>query len=234
MASSPPPEEYAQQASYYCANLNGLVDRDTSHLFRGDRTRVYRGTLKREGTGASGVIQVALKVVWFTPEGDGSIEHVLREVHVWSKLCHPNIAKLLGFVTEFDDTLSMVSEWMAKGNAYQYVQDQSVDPRPLLLDIAKGLTYLHTRESGAIYHGNLKGFNVLISNDGHALLAGFGSACFSNSSFDISFPADDVGLRHHSPPESFSNENCKLSAAGDIWSFGMTALVCPITSVLQS
>lgn len=74
MASSPPPEEYAQQASYYCANLNGLVDRDTSHLFRGDRTRVYKGTLKRKGTGASGVIQVALKVVWFTPEGDGSIE----------------------------------------------------------------------------------------------------------------------------------------------------------------
>lgn len=26
----------------------------------------------------------------------------------------------------------MVSEWMVKGNAYQYVQDQSVDPRPLV------------------------------------------------------------------------------------------------------
>jgi len=30
-------------------------------------------------------------------------------------------------------------------------------PVTQLLDIAKGLAYLHTRESGAIYHGNLKG-----------------------------------------------------------------------------
>jgi len=74
MASSPSPEEYAQQASCFCANLNGLVDRDTSRLFRGNRARVYRGTLKREGSGASGVIQVALKTVWFAPEGDGSVE----------------------------------------------------------------------------------------------------------------------------------------------------------------
>lgn len=74
---------------------------------------------------------------------------------------------------------------------------------------------------------------MLISNDGHALLAGFGSTRFLNSSFDISFPADHIGSLYHSPPESFSNENYKLSAAGDIWSFGMTALVCPIMPVLQ-
>ncbi|KAL4077512.1 kinase-like domain-containing protein, partial [Scleroderma citrinum] len=147
-----------------------------------------------------------------------------QEVHLWSKLHHANITKLLGFVTEFDSAFSMVSEWMPKGNAYQYVQDQDVDPRPLLLDIANGLVYLHTHESGPIYHGGLKGFNVLISDDGRALLTGFGSACSSSSSFCVTYPAVYGGLLQHSPPESLSNEDYEPSAAGDIWSFGMTAL----------
>jgi len=69
----------------------------------------------------------------------------------------------------------MVSTWRKKGNALDYVQDDSVDPRPLvspgfyypsgemmpchmqLVGIAKGLHYLHSHESGAICHGDLRG-----------------------------------------------------------------------------
>ena len=59
-------------------------------------------------------------------------QQVLREVHLWSKLRHENIVPLLGIVTRFDCTISLVSEWMHRGNAYQYVQNTDVDPRPLV------------------------------------------------------------------------------------------------------
>ena len=57
---------------------------------------------------------------------------MFREVHLWSKLRHKNIVCLLGITTTFDFTVSIVSEWMGKGNAHDYVQDESIDPRPLV------------------------------------------------------------------------------------------------------
>ena len=56
----------------------------------------------------------------------------LREVHAWSKLSHKNILPLLGITTDFDWTVSIVSAWMDNGNAHQYVQNDTVDPRPLV------------------------------------------------------------------------------------------------------
>ncbi|KAL4079685.1 hypothetical protein J3A83DRAFT_4086203, partial [Scleroderma citrinum] len=84
-----------------------------------------------------------------------------RELHLWSKLRHENIVRLLGVTTTFDFTVSIVSEWMAKGDAYNYVQDTSIDPRPLLVGIAHGLHYLHNHPQGPIFHGDLKGVCIL-------------------------------------------------------------------------
>ncbi|KAG6328811.1 hypothetical protein ID866_10279 [Astraeus odoratus] len=76
----------------------------------------------------------------------------------------------------------MVSPWMENGNAYEYVQNPLVDPRPLLSDIAEGLHYLHSHEP-PVYHGDLQGKNVLISDDGRALLTDFGLSLLVDSSF---------------------------------------------------
>jgi len=51
---------------------------------------------------------------------------------MWSKLRHVNVLPVLGITTIFELTPSIVSLWMQNGNAYDYVQDQSVDPRPLV------------------------------------------------------------------------------------------------------
>ena len=57
-------------------------------------------------------------------------QRFLGEVHVWSKLHHQNILAPLGLTTEFEQTVSVVSLW--RGNARDYVQDKTVDPRPLV------------------------------------------------------------------------------------------------------
>ncbi|KAG6328097.1 hypothetical protein ID866_10993, partial [Astraeus odoratus] len=74
---------------------------------------------------------------------------------------------------------------MDRGNAHDYVQDRSIDPRPLIIGIAHGLQYLHDHKPYAIYHGDLKGANVLISPDGQPLLCDFGLSHAVNSSLRI-------------------------------------------------
>ncbi|KAL4072062.1 kinase-like domain-containing protein, partial [Scleroderma citrinum] len=149
-----------------------------------------------------------------------------REVHAWSKLRHKNVLPLLGITTEFPHTISFVSAWMAKGNAHDYVQDKAVDPRPLVRcrieGIARGLQYLHERKPGSIFHGDLKGSNVLISSEGRALLTDFGLSRVVNSSLKMTADKICGGTLNWMAPEILDGK--EVSAEGDVWAFGMTAL----------
>ncbi|KAL4072054.1 kinase-like domain-containing protein, partial [Scleroderma citrinum] len=143
----------------------------------------------------------------------------------WSKLRHQNVLPLLGITTDFDYTISIVSEWMDKGNAHDYVQDETVDPRPLIDGIAQGLQYLHTYKTGSsIFHGDLKGANILISAEGRPLLTDFGFSYVVNSSFKISLPAPSGGTFNWMAPEKLNGDDLMPTAEGDVWSFGMTTL----------
>ncbi|KAG6330634.1 hypothetical protein ID866_8457 [Astraeus odoratus] len=155
------------------------------------------------------------------------IQATYREIHVWSKLRHENILPLLGIATKFDRTISLVTEWMPLGNAHDYVQDRSIDPRPLvaqLLHIARGLCYLHEHEPGSIVHGDVKGVNVLISGDGRAVLADFGLSLLINSSFSMTVNPPCGGSWRWLAPENVDSQEYAITHAGDIWAFGMTSL----------
>lgn len=210
-------EELSHRAAQFAVNLNDDIDKDqTMRPVRGGNALVYQGNLRRSGT------RVAIKVMRSGPptEPDG-IRSVLREVYIWSKLRHENVLPLLGIATKFDYTVSIVSAWMAPGNARNYVQRQEVDPRPLIVDIARGLEYLHGYRSG-VYHGDLKGLNVLVSSDGRALLTDFGLSHLVKSSFSFTAETPLGGTLNWMPPENLNC--CYPTAEGDVWSFGMTAL----------
>jgi len=59
-------------------------------------------------------------------------QKVLREAHVWSKLDHKNVLPFIGITTDFEVSISLVSKWMTMSTAHDYVQDKTVDPRPLV------------------------------------------------------------------------------------------------------
>lgn len=211
-------QKYADLASPYAINLNGRVFQDPSGLIqRGGYAVVYAGTLQPDGN------RVAIKTACGAPPSDeAAIKRILKEVHLWHKLDHENIIPVLGITTEIDLTLSIVSPWMEKGNAHNYVKDVTNDPRPLMRGIAQGLHYLHTRQGGAVFHGDLKGSNVLISDSCQALLADFGLSHLDDSSFNLTAPSTSGGTLCWAAPEILNEE--KKSAAADIWSFGMTVL----------
>jgi len=129
-------------------DLGDRVSRDESKLVGfGTYGIVYEGTLHPRQT------KVAVKVVRCADKSTPSrsvlevsslyailsvilhnmYQKLLNEVHVWSKLDHENIIKLLGLIpAAFDHTLSIVSPLMSRGNAFDYVQDPVIDPRPLV------------------------------------------------------------------------------------------------------
>ncbi|KAI6165816.1 kinase-like domain-containing protein [Pisolithus thermaeus] len=147
-----------------------------------------------------------------------STQH-LDEIHIWSQLRHENIIPLLGIATKFDHTVSMVMQWMERGNAHDYVQDEVVDPRPLLLDIAHGLNYLH---SLGVIHGDLKGTNVLISGAGRALIIDFEFSYRSNPSSGPNVERSRGGSLPWLAPERL--ETNAVNRQADVWAYGMTVL----------
>ncbi|KAI6130668.1 kinase-like domain-containing protein [Pisolithus croceorrhizus] len=139
------------------------------------------------------------------------IQRILREVHIWSKLRHENIVPMFGISSEFDATISIISEWMSLGNAHNYLED-----------IANGLYYLHSHELGPIVHGDLKGVSMLVSSGRRALLSDFGLPVLDVSTFSMIVDAIRGDSCHWMAPELL--DDCLASVASDTWAFGMTTL----------
>ncbi|KAI5990177.1 kinase-like domain-containing protein [Pisolithus albus] len=215
MGLSPVLGELRDRVSAYGIILNGRIDRTMGRRpFRGGKATVYHGTLVPDGTEVA--IKTFRNAMW---ESDTELKRIFREVHVWSKLRHENVVRMLGISTEFDSTLSIISEWMTLGNAHDYVQNIEHDPRPLLEDLANGLYYLHGHELGPVVHGGPKGFDVMVSSDHRALLTDIGLSTLNVSAFGD--PESGISLRWRAPEVL---DEGHASVASDVWAFGMTVL----------
>lgn len=97
-----------------------------------------------------------------------------KEIVVCRNLSHPNILSFLGVISTEALPLCIVSKWMQNGNISDFLRrDGQFNRRPLLVDIARGLNYLHSRD---VVHGDLKGPNILIDDNNNAILCDFGLA----------------------------------------------------------
>lgn len=183
--------------------MDGWVEvQEGSSLKQASRGTVYRGYLPSAGT------LVAVKVPHVPPAkwNRENLESQLHELCIWCMLDHQNIHPLLGIITTFTFPISIVAEW-AGTNALDYVQDPDIDPRPLCQGITCALAYLHDHRWGVICHGDVRGENVLITEDGRPLLTNY-----TNSSF-VSPSSTWLGPRSalDSPSET-----------GDMWDLGTT------------
>ncbi|KDQ16732.1 hypothetical protein BOTBODRAFT_30648, partial [Botryobasidium botryosum FD-172 SS1] len=94
---------------------------------------------------------------------------------MWQNLYHPNILPFLG-LTVVDSVTYLVSPWMANRDLLTYVKkNSSANCLKLLLQVAKGVEYLHTLVP-MIVHGDLRAANVFISSTGDVRIADFGLA----------------------------------------------------------
>ncbi|KAJ3339885.1 hypothetical protein HDU93_007659 [Gonapodya sp. JEL0774] len=140
----------------------------------------------------------------------------MDEVSIWHKLRHPNVILLLGACVESSSPF-MVSQFMENGDVTKYLQLNAnmgpVRKVELMGDIAKGMSYLHSKN---IIHSDLKGLNVLVDSMGHGLITDFGFARVRSASPLIDLP----GTAIYMPPERFIYG--VSDKAGDIYAFGIT------------
>ncbi|KAK7000664.1 kinase-like domain-containing protein, partial [Favolaschia claudopus] len=156
-----------------------------------------------------------------------------REALVWQGLRHPFILPFLGIDrTSFAPSFCMVSPWMKHGTILNFLADRGrTDIHRLTLEIAQGLHYLHSMN---IVHGDLKGVNILVTDDAHACLSDFGLATTIQdgdpqitSTAMVSGSNHAGSLRWTAPellvPEQFGCEKYVKSRASDVYAF---AFVC--------
>ncbi|KAF9004231.1 hypothetical protein BDQ17DRAFT_1305004 [Cyathus striatus] len=113
---------------------------------------------------------------------EDAIKAFAREAVLWRQFHHPNILPFYGvhlWRREPQPLVCLVSPWMEKGNVLEYLQNPECKDRlSLLLDVARGVEYLHNLRPPVI-HGDLKGNNILITPSGGACIADFGLYTFT-------------------------------------------------------
>ncbi|KAG8467884.1 hypothetical protein KFE25_006936 [Diacronema lutheri] len=113
---------------------------------------------------------------------DSEAINIYAEGVLLRQLAHENIVKVLGFTTFPDpktgeDTFAIVQEFMRGGTLLGKITAGgygTVTALTWLVDISRGLRYLHHELEIAIAHRDLKPENILITADNRAKIADFG------------------------------------------------------------
>ncbi|KAG8950371.1 hypothetical protein FRC04_007813, partial [Tulasnella sp. 424] len=148
-----------------------------------------------------------------------SEKRILNQMIKWTSLKHPNILPFLGYQWELVPIL--IFSWYKNGNVSQYLKARADANRPkLLTQVAQGLSFLHSK---SIIHGNIKPNNVIIADDGHAMLMDFGMApdlrMVERNMIMADSGRDNVG---YMSPELIEEGNYTKSS--DVYAFGALIL----------
>ncbi|KAJ7264457.1 kinase-like domain-containing protein [Mycena haematopus] len=206
--------------------ITGVSDPDEYPTFSGGFGDVYRASF--------GSTTVALKRIRkFHASADAPRKRLqfCREALIWQKLRHKYILPLIGIDRETFPSFSMVSPWMKHGNILKYLSQYGRhDVEKMLLQIAEGLGYLHSME---IVHGDLRGTNILVSDDWNVCLADFGLASVIGDDASTTFTAHTSSANHAGSlrwfapelilPTSFGCEQFVRTPASDEFSSTLAA-----------
>ncbi|KAL3722012.1 hypothetical protein ACJRO7_034372 [Eucalyptus globulus] len=131
---------------------------------------VFEGTLS-DGT------KVAVKRL----DGFGQVKKsFLAEVETIGSIHHVNLVRLMGFCAEKSHRL-LIYEYMSNGSLDRWIFHKSSERildwqqrKKIILDIAKGLNYLHEDCRQKIIHLDIKPQNILLDENFNAKVADFG------------------------------------------------------------
>ncbi|KAK7038628.1 kinase-like domain-containing protein, partial [Favolaschia claudopus] len=149
--------------------VHDIHDKESDPTFHGGFADIYRAAYRGR--------PVAFKRIRkFSDQLEKQIRSKLcREAFLWQGLSHDFILPFHGIDHKsFPSSFCLISPWMKNGTITSYLAFHGkADIHRLTLQIAKGLDYLHSMN---VVHGDLKGANILITDDGKACLSDFGLA----------------------------------------------------------
>ncbi|KAM7497815.1 hypothetical protein LguiA_022229 [Lonicera macranthoides] len=170
-------EDYLDQvpglpARFSYEDLKVATENFNKKLGEGGFGSVFEGTLK-DGT------KVAVKCL------DGLTQvkkSFIAEVETIGSIHHVNLVRLIGFCVEKSHGWILVYEYMCNGSLDRWIYHQNKEGaildwkcrKKVVLDIAKGLSYLHEDCRQKIIHLDIKPQNILLDENYNAKVADFG------------------------------------------------------------
>ncbi|KAI8553844.1 hypothetical protein RHMOL_Rhmol05G0047600 [Rhododendron molle] len=200
---------------------------------RGGFGMVYKGILP------DGTVVAVKRVIESDFQGN---EEFCNEVEIISNLKHRNLVPLRGCCVTGEDGGNheeresqryLVYDYMSNGNVDDHLfcckNETRIGKQPLtwpqrksiILDVAKGLAYLHYGVKPAIYHRDIKGPNILLDADMRARVADFGLAKQSREG-QSHLTTRVAGTHGYLAPEYALYG--QLTEKSDVYSFGVVVL----------
>ena len=149
-----------------------------------------------------------------------------NEIAIWSRLSHPNLLSFIGTALG-TDTCAIICEYCSGGSLYErHRQNLQLGKPPLgrdalvgqLVQVARGMEYLHSLRPHPVLHRDLKSHNILVAHDGRLVVADFGLARFHVTANAAEMTAE-TGSYRWMAPEVIRHE--RYSKKADVFSFGM-------------
>ncbi|KAJ3558633.1 hypothetical protein NP233_g11469 [Leucocoprinus birnbaumii] len=148
-----------------------------------------------------------------------SLQEWIKELVLWSHSSHPNVLPFYGVFFESigpSRRICLVSPFMKNGNLHDYAPRlPQISRIPLILDVINGLGYLHIC---GIVHSDLKGQNVLISDEGRGLLTDFGASHIITATAAPTTSTISKTFRFAAP--ELVEDGAQPSKTSDVWAFG--------------
>ncbi|KAJ3682525.1 hypothetical protein LUZ60_015098 [Juncus effusus] len=152
-------------------------------------------------------------------------ESFQTEIVTLQKISHNNLVGFYGYLV-FDDEKIIVVEFVPYGTLRQHLHGQFgkvlefSNRLDIIIDIAHGLTYLHTYCDTPLIHRDIKSSNILITNSLHAKVADFGLARLQSTDMNTTSVQTIVkGTPGYVDPDYFKTN--RLTDKSDVYSFGV-------------
>ncbi|KAK7888902.1 hypothetical protein WMY93_024462 [Mugilogobius chulae] len=131
------------------------------------------------------------------------VDMFCREVSILCRLNHPCIIHFVGACLDDPSQFAIVTQYISGGSLFSLLHEQKrlIDLQSKLIiaiDVAKGMEYLHNLTQ-PIIHRDLNSHNILLYEDGHAVVADFGESRFLQSVDEDNMTKQPGNLRWMAP-----------------------------------
>ncbi|CAE6453901.1 unnamed protein product [Rhizoctonia solani] len=194
-------------------NLTSFAEYPVSH---GGFSDIYRGQLLNGTSVAVKALRVSVDSISQNPK---HLKHAARELHTWGRCAHPNVIQLFGLAI-FRGRIGMVSPWMTYGILPRYLERvPGADRLNMCVQICEGLSYLHRTR---IVHCDLKGANILVSDEGIPVLTDFGNSSLVDRTLGFTQTTSGPSFTIRWSAAEIIEETTSHTKASDVYALGMT------------
>ncbi|NWZ87299.1 TNI3K kinase, partial [Poecile atricapillus] len=151
------------------------------------------------------------------------VDMFCREVSILCQLNHPCVIQFVGACLDDPSQFAIVTQYISGGSLFSLLHEQKriLDLQSKLIiavDVAKGMEYLHNLTQ-PIIHRDLNSHNILLYEDGHAVVADFGESRFLQSLDEDNMTKQPGNLRWMAP-EVFT-QCTRYTIKADVFSYAL-------------